>query len=36
MMNHAISKIDFWPDYDLFDYSLPIPLKTTLTEYSSR
>ena len=36
MMNHAISKIDFWPDYDLFRYSLPIPLKTTLTEYSSR
>ena len=36
MMNHAISKIDFWPDYDLFSYSLPIPLKTTLTEYSSR
>jgi CubicO group peptidase (beta-lactamase class C family) len=36
MMNHAISKINFWPDYDLFSYSLPIPLKTTLTEYSSR
>jgi CubicO group peptidase (beta-lactamase class C family) len=36
MMNHAISKIYFWPDYDLFSYSLPIPLKTTLTEYSSR
>jgi CubicO group peptidase (beta-lactamase class C family) len=36
MMNHAISKIDFWPDYDLFSYSLPIPLKTALTDYSSR
>ena len=36
MMNHAISEIDFWPDYELFSYSLPIPLKTTLTEYSSR
>ena len=36
MMNHSISKIDSWPDYDLFSYSLPIPLKTTLNEYSSR
>jgi CubicO group peptidase (beta-lactamase class C family) len=36
MMNHALSKIEPWPDYDLFDYSLPIPLKTTLNEYSIR
>jgi CubicO group peptidase (beta-lactamase class C family) len=36
MMNHSISKIDSWPDYDLFSYSLPLPLKTTLTEYSGR
>jgi CubicO group peptidase (beta-lactamase class C family) len=32
MMSRAISKIDPWPDYDLFSYSLPVPLKTTLTE----
>jgi CubicO group peptidase (beta-lactamase class C family) len=36
MMSHALSKIEPWPDYDLFDYSLPIPLKTTLNEYSIR
>jgi CubicO group peptidase (beta-lactamase class C family) len=32
MMSRAISKIDPWPDFDLFSYSLPVPLKTTLTE----
>jgi CubicO group peptidase (beta-lactamase class C family) len=36
MMSRALSKIDAWPEYDLFDYSLPIPLKTTLSEYSVR
>jgi CubicO group peptidase (beta-lactamase class C family) len=32
MMARAISKIDPWPDNDLFSYSLPVPLKTSLTE----
>ncbi len=36
MMNKAISKIDPWPDTDLFDYSVPVPLKTTLTELSTK
>ncbi len=36
MMNRALSKIDPWPDYDLFDYSPPVPLKNTLTENFSR
>jgi hypothetical protein len=36
MMNKVVSKIDPWPDYDLFDYSLPVPLKTTLGEYSKK
>jgi len=36
MMYRVISKIGPWPDYDLFSYSIPVPLKTTLSEYSSR
>jgi len=36
MMNKAILKIEPWPDNDLFSYSVPIPLKTSLTEYSIR
>jgi len=36
MMSRAISKIDPWPDYDLFSYSLPVPLKTSLTENTIR
>ena len=36
MMFKAISQINPWPDNDLFNYSLPIPLKTTLKEYSVR
>jgi CubicO group peptidase (beta-lactamase class C family) len=36
MMSRAISKIDPWPDYDLFSYSLPVPLKTSLTENAIR
>jgi CubicO group peptidase (beta-lactamase class C family) len=32
MMNKAISKIDSWPETDLFEYSVPVPLKTTLNE----
>jgi len=36
MMYRVISKINPWPEYDLFDYSLPAPLKSSLTEYSRR
>ncbi len=36
MMYRVISKIDPWPDYDLFNNSLPVPLKITLAEYSNR
>ncbi|MGD0756551.1 MAG: serine hydrolase domain-containing protein [Bacteroidales bacterium] len=36
MMYRVISKINPWPEYDLFSYSLPIPLKTTLNDYLSR
>ena len=36
MMNKVVSKIDPWPEYDLFDYSLPVPLKTTLSEYTKK
>lgn len=32
MMNKVVSKIDPLPDYDLFAYSLPTPLKMTLKE----
>lgn len=30
MMNRVLSKVDTWPDNDLFAYSVPVPLKTTL------
>ncbi|MCJ7448737.1 MAG: beta-lactamase family protein [Bacteroidales bacterium] len=30
MMYRVISQIKNWPDYDLFDYSLPVPLKMNL------
>jgi CubicO group peptidase (beta-lactamase class C family) len=36
MMYRVISKIDPLPDYDLFNYSLPLPLKMILTESSKR
>lgn len=36
MMNKVIPKIEPWPEYDLFTYSLPTPLKTSLKEYSVR
>ncbi len=31
MMTKFISKLNEWPDYDLFDNSLPLPLKVELT-----
>jgi CubicO group peptidase (beta-lactamase class C family) len=36
MMSRVISKIEPWPQYDLFTYSIPVPLKTELKEYSDR
>ncbi len=36
MMSRAISQINPWPDYDLYNYSLPVPLKYTLTEYFNK
>jgi CubicO group peptidase (beta-lactamase class C family) len=36
MMTRAISKIYTWPESDLFTYSVPAPLKITLTEYPTR
>jgi len=35
MMNKVVSKIDPLPQYDLFTYSVPTPLKMTLKDYSS-
>jgi CubicO group peptidase (beta-lactamase class C family) len=34
MMYRVLSQVKHWPEYDLFDYSLPVPLKTSLTELS--
>jgi CubicO group peptidase (beta-lactamase class C family) len=36
MMNRVISKIVPWPDYDLFNFSLTVPLKASITGYSPR
>jgi hypothetical protein len=36
MMYRVISQIKPWPEYDLFNYSLPVPLNTNLSEYSNR
>jgi CubicO group peptidase (beta-lactamase class C family) len=36
MMYRVISQIKPVPGYDLFDYSLPVPLKPALDEYSNR
>ena len=33
MMYRVISQINPWPDNDLFNYSLPVPLKPYLSEY---
>lgn len=33
MMYRVLSEVPEWPTYDLFSYSLPIPLKTNLSEY---
>jgi CubicO group peptidase (beta-lactamase class C family) len=36
MMCRVVSSINPWPDYDLFNYSLPLPLKFALKEYSKK
>jgi CubicO group peptidase (beta-lactamase class C family) len=36
MMYRVLSQIKSWPEYDLFNYSLPVPLNTTITEYSKK
>jgi CubicO group peptidase (beta-lactamase class C family) len=36
MMYRVISQINPWPEYDLFNYSLPIPLNSDFLEYSKR
>ncbi|HEX2921179.1 MAG TPA: serine hydrolase domain-containing protein [Bacteroidales bacterium] len=33
MMSKIFSQVDTWPDYDLLDISLPVPLKVTLKGY---
>lgn len=33
MMSKILTKVNTWPDYDLLDNSLPVPLKTTLSGY---
>lgn len=33
MMYRVFSQVETWPDTDLFSYSLPVPLKTTLAEF---
>jgi CubicO group peptidase (beta-lactamase class C family) len=36
MMYRVVSQIKPCPEYNLFNYSLPLPLNTTLTEYPNR
>lgn len=36
MMYRVISQFKPWPDYDLFNYSLPVPLNTLTSIYSKR
>lgn len=35
MMYRVMSQVKHWPDRDLFDYSLPVPLKNSLVDSSS-
>jgi hypothetical protein len=32
LMARVISQVKQWPEYDLYTYSLPVPLKIALTE----
>jgi CubicO group peptidase (beta-lactamase class C family) len=36
MMSRVVSRINPWPDYDLFNYSLPLPLNYALKEYPKK
>jgi CubicO group peptidase (beta-lactamase class C family) len=36
LMYRVLSQINPYPEYDLFNYSIPIPLNSNLSEYSSR
>jgi len=36
MMYRVLSQINPLPDYDLFNYSLPVPLNSNLSEYSNK
>jgi CubicO group peptidase (beta-lactamase class C family) len=36
MMYRILAQIKPYPDHDLFDYSLPVPLMPSIVEYSSR
>ncbi|HPT20753.1 MAG TPA: serine hydrolase domain-containing protein [Bacteroidales bacterium] len=33
MMTRVVSQVRQWPDYDLFNYSLPVPLKVSMAEH---
>jgi hypothetical protein len=33
MMHKILTEMKEWPDYDLLSYSLPVPLKTQISEY---
>jgi hypothetical protein len=35
MMYRVLAQVKHWPGRDLFDYSLPVPLKISLTDSSS-
>lgn len=35
MMNKVLTKVDAWPDNDLFAYSVPVPLKTSLSQITT-
>ncbi len=36
MMNKVVARIDPLPEYDLFNNSIPLPLNSALTEYTTR
>jgi hypothetical protein len=35
MMNKVVTRIDPLPDYDLFNNSIPLPLNSALTDYTT-
>jgi CubicO group peptidase (beta-lactamase class C family) len=36
MMNKVVNKMEPWPETDMFNFSVPVPLKLTLTELAIR